>query len=152
MNGRRRAARTILIACACALLVWAVAPDARAQCADPCTDHNVCTVNDHCSNDYCRGAALPNGTPCDDGDPSTVGDICTAGICEGVLDDGGARDGSSDAADDGAAATVDEQSASSGDDAGCSVGRAGAHGDHGALAASLLALAAWVTRRTTHRA
>ena len=150
MTARGRAAGLTIVACA--MLIGSAARQARAQvCSDPCTDDNVCTVNDHCSNNYCRGVALPNGSPCDDGDPGTVGDTCMAGVCVAVPTDGGVGDGSAaaphDAANDDAAQQTGEPVGRSDDGGGCSVVGRGAGSLSGVLVAAVLALAAWMTRR-----
>jgi|GEM_PF-6432999 len=89
------------------------------HCTDPCTDDNVCTVNDHCSGDHCRGAALPDGTSCDDGNPDTVDDVCMAGVCEGALSHDASDATDSSAGGDAGALTPVPVSTS---DGGCALG------------------------------
>ncbi len=114
------------------LVLAAMTRPALAQhCTDPCTDNNVCTVNDHCSGDHCRGAALPDGTSCDDGNPDTVDDVCLAGVCEGGLSRDAADAMDSSAGSDAGALTP--APASTGD-GGCALG--------GVAGANWLALAA----------
>ena len=74
----------------------------------PCSDNNLCTTNDTCSNGKCVGGAAPNckdpeectvdscdptqgcvhtavkdGTTCDDSNACTTTDQCVGGACKG---------------------------------------------------------------------
>lgn len=58
----------------------------------PCDDGNVCTVQDACSNEGCKG--IKTTVACDDGNPCTEGDICSDGSCQsGAVITGGCDDG-----------------------------------------------------------
>jgi hypothetical protein len=132
---------------AASLALAAMTRTALAQhCTDPCTDNNVCTVNDHCSGDHCRGPTLPDGTSCDDGNPDTVDDVCMAGVCEGVFSHNASDTADSGAGgDDGGAPPAPAVS----DHGGCAVGTA--VGSHWGVVTA--ALAAWgaLKRRSAAR-
>jgi hypothetical protein len=49
----------------------------------PCDDFNDCTTNDTCTDGFCQGQSVADGTSCDDFSQCTTGDACTDGFCSG---------------------------------------------------------------------
>jgi len=64
-----------------AIVVAAIGGPVRAQ---SCSDGNVCTGSDICTDGTCTGSAVPG--PCDDFNPCTINDTCMNGVCQGTLD------------------------------------------------------------------
>ncbi len=105
------------------LIITVDGPSCGAGCTDPCSDDDVCTVDDACEGDVCVGvpvdcsksgdecnvatcdAAGEDGncatlTPVEDGTACGVAGQCMAGVCE--------EPGCEDPCDDGDACTLDD--------------------------------------------
>jgi cysteine-rich repeat protein len=48
-----------------------------------CDDSNDCTTNDTCTDGFCQGQPVADGTTCDDFNQCTTSDVCTDGFCSG---------------------------------------------------------------------
>ena len=66
---------------------------ANVNTTDPCSDGDLCTINDTCSAGVCIGTAVPEGGACDDGDACTINDTCQSDVCAGTPRDCSSLDG-----------------------------------------------------------
>ncbi|MGH7785620.1 MAG: MYXO-CTERM sorting domain-containing protein [Candidatus Binatia bacterium] len=62
-----------------AVVAGAIAGPVGAQ---TCSDGNVCTTSDICTDGTCTGEQVPG--PCDDFNPCTINDTCMNGVCAGT--------------------------------------------------------------------